>query len=117
MKTGMILGFGIACVMSSLVSAEEPIDAATLGRIDAAIAFCRQLNPGGESGYKALRASLVGELSGSAVEALTQTAEYREAYDAGSKTVAEEPRESAVKDCAKLLPARGPRKPQAHKHE
>jgi hypothetical protein len=117
MKTGMILGLSISCMMASLASADESIDAATLGRFDAAIAYCRQISPGGESSYKALRASLIGELPGPAVEALMQTAEYREAYDAGSKSAADESRESAVKDCAKLVPARGPRKPRAHKHE
>ena len=117
MKTHMILGIGIAYVMGSLASAAEQIDAATLGKLDAAVTFCRQLNPAGESTYNALRVSLIGQLSASALEAMTQTAEYREALAAGGKTLSEEPQESAVKDCMALAPAGGTREPQAHKHK
>jgi hypothetical protein len=117
MKTRTILGFGAACLLASLASAAESIDPATLGNFDAIVALCRQLNPGGESAYKALRASLISGLSGTAVEALMQTEEYRDALEAGGKTAAKEPRESALRDCIKLVPTRGSRQAPAHKHE
>jgi hypothetical protein len=117
MMTRMILMLAGACVMASQASAAAPVDPVSLGKIDAAIAFCRQVYPDGEPAYNALRASVIGNLSVAAVNALTQTTEYRESLESGSKTLADEPRETALKDCMALVPASGPPASHAHKHK
>jgi hypothetical protein len=116
MKTRIIAGIGAACLLGTPAWAEESLDPATLGGLDGVLAVCRQVNPAGESAYKALRASMVVGLSDQAVLALTQTAEYKEALDASSKKLGGEPREAALKDCSALVPKARSHDPQAHKH-
>ena len=118
MKTRIILaiGLGLGCAASLPSWADGSLDAATLARVDAAIVFCRQLNPAGEPAYSALRASVIGKRSGAVVEALTRTPEYREALEAGGKTLAEEPQEAALKGCTDLVPVNKHRDAKAPKH-
>jgi hypothetical protein len=119
MKTRMILSMAMACASASLAQAAAPLDPETLGKLDAAIAFCHTLHPDGEPGYKALRASMVGKLSEPALEALTRSPEYRAALENGARELSGEPRESALQDCKALAPApaRSARKENdAHKH-
>jgi hypothetical protein len=116
MNIRLHLGFAIAVAATSLASAAEPGYAGTLGNFDAIVASCTQLNPAGESAYKAMRASLVGDMSSAELEALMQTPEYREALESSNKSIAAESKDVALKDCIKLMPSHGARQPKPHKH-
>lgn len=109
MKTRTILGLGFAAAISWSAWAEEPIDPTALGGMDAMIASCRQLDPGGASGYDALRGTMLGEHSASALAAAGQTPEYQQAFEAARKKAEAEPQDSALKSCALLASALNPR--------
>jgi hypothetical protein len=112
----MFVGLIAACALSPWADAAQPIDAATLGSIDAAIGFCRQLNPANEPIYAAFRASVIGSLQGAALTALTETPEYRDALEAGTKELVDKPHDTAAKECAALKPPRAVRAAKGPKH-
>ena len=115
MKIHMILGLSIGCACFTSVWADEPIEPAMLGSFDAAVAFCSQIYPDGESAYKALRATMVRGIPSAEVQAITQRAEYRDALEAGGKELAQEPHDSAVRKCIELMPAGKLRAPHGTK--
>jgi hypothetical protein len=112
----MYVGLVAVCALSPWAGAAQPIDAATLGNIDAAIGFCRQLNPANEATYAAFRVSVIGSLQGAALTALTETPEYRAALEAGTKELADKPHDIAAKECAALKPARAVGTAKGPKH-
>ena len=111
MKTRAILGIGLSVAISWSAWAEEPIDPATLGSVDAIIATCHQVNPGGAVAYEALRKAVIGKQPESALAAIAQTPEYQQAFEVFRQKAEEEPGDSALKSCARLA---APPAPVAH---
>ena len=117
MQTRTFLGIaiGIGFALSCPAQTAEPVDPAALGAIDAMLATCRELNPGGKAQYDMMREAMIGEQSASALAALAQTAEYQRAFEESRTKAAAEPRDSARQGCAQLAAALGPRAPHADK--
>jgi hypothetical protein len=108
MKTHNFFGIGIGIAMSFSAWAEEPMDPAAVASIDAMLATCREVNPGGKAAYDILREAMVGKQPESALAALAQTPEYQQAYEAARQKAAAEPRDSARKGCIQLAATLGP---------
>src|SRR5207247_9323314 len=102
MKNRIILGIGLAIALSSSTWAEQPLDPAQVGTFDGMLTVCREINPAGISAYNTLRAALIGPQPEGAVEALTQTPEYRQAYAAAGQQSADQPHENVLQDCTQL---------------
>jgi F0F1-type ATP synthase membrane subunit c/vacuolar-type H+-ATPase subunit K len=117
MKTRIVIGISLGFAMSCSAWAEGPPDPAALGSIDAMLASCLQVNPAGKAVYDSLRAAMIGEQADGAVEALAQTPEYRQAYEAAHQKAAAEPRDVALKGCTNLVAALGPQVHKSGKHK
>jgi len=66
--------------------------------------------------YNTLREAMLGQQPDGAVEALTQTPEYRQAYEAARQKSAEEPHEKVLKECTQLAAALSPRPRHGNRH-
>ena len=89
--------------------ADGALDPSALGSIDAMVAACTQVNPGGSATYESLRAIVIGQQSEADVKAATQTPEYRDAYEAAHQKSEAEEHDAMVKQCATLGTSMGPR--------
>lgn len=116
MKTRIIFGIGLAIALSSSTWAEAPLDPAQVGTFDGMLNVCREINPAGIPVYKTLREAMLGQQPDGAVEALTQTPEYRQAYEAARQKSTEEPREKVLKECTQLAAALSPGVRQRNRH-
>ena len=116
MKTRIIFGIGLAIAMSCSTWAEESLDPAQVGSFDGMLNVCREINPAGISAYNKLREALIGQQRDGAVEALTQTPEYRQAYEAARQKSADEPHEKVLKECTQLAAALTPRPRHGNRH-
>jgi len=108
----VLCGIAVSCS----AWAGDPIDPAALGNIDAMLATCREVNPGGKAAYDTLREGMLGEQPEGTLAALTQTPEYKQAYDSAREKAEAEPRDSALKGCTQLAGSLGPRVHQAARH-
>jgi hypothetical protein len=117
MKTRVMIGIGLGLVVSCSTWAEESLDPAQLGTFDGMLNVCVKMNPGGASAYNTLRKTMIGQKSDGAIEALTQTPEYREAYEAARQKSEAEPHDKALKDCTQLAAALTPHAPQGKRHK
>ena len=109
MKTRLAIGLGFAMGMCGAAWADGALDPTALGSIDAMVAACTQVNPGGSATYENLRAIVIGEQSETDVKAATQTPEYRDAYEAAHQKSEAEEHDAMVKQCATLGTSMGPR--------
>lgn len=117
MKTRILTGISLAIAMSCSAWADGPLDPAALGSFDAMLASCLQVNPAGKAAYNSLRATMIGEQADGAVEALAQTPEYKQAYEAAHQKAQAEPRDTVINDCASLAAALGPQVHKSGKHK
>ena len=117
MKTRTIFGIGLVIAMSSSTWAEAPIDPAQLGTFDGMFHVCREINPAGIPVYDTMREAMLGQQPEGAIEALTKTPEYRQAYDAARQKSAEQPRDQVLKECTQLAAALTPHAPKGKGHK
>jgi hypothetical protein len=117
MKTRIIFGIGLAIALSSSTWAEQPLDPAQVGSFDGMLNVCREINPAGISAYNKLRETLIGQQPDGAVEALIQTPEYRQAYEAARQKSADEPHEKVLKECTQLAASLNPRARQGNRRK
>ena len=117
MKTRILIGISLGFAISCPTWAEEPLDPAALGSFDAMLASCREVNPTGKASYDSLRLLMIGEQADGVVDALAQTPEYRQAYEAAQQKAAAEPSDVKLKECANLAAALGPKVHKNGKHK
>jgi len=117
MKIRTIPGIGLAIALSSSSWAEQPLDPAQVGNFDGMLSVCREVNPAGSSLYNSLREAMLGEQPEGAVDALSQTPEYRGAYEAARQKSEAEPREKVLKECTELAAMLSPLAHQHKKHK
>jgi hypothetical protein len=117
MKTRNIFGIGLVIAMSSSTWAEAPLDPVQLGTFDGMFNVCHGINPAGTQVYNALREAVLGQQPEGAIEALTKTPEYRQAYEAARQRSAEEPHDQVLKECTQLAAALTPHARQSKRHK
>ena len=116
MQTRALLAIGIGLAIACSTWADEVPDAAQLGSFEGMLTFCSEINPPGKSAYDRLRETMIGNQPEGAVEALTQTPEYRQAYEAARQKSAAEPHEKVLKECTQLAAALSPRLRHGNRH-
>jgi hypothetical protein len=117
MKTRIIFGIGLVIAMSSSTWAEAPLDPVQLGTFDGMFNVCHEINPAGIQVYNTMREAMLGQQPEGAIEALTKTPEYRQAYEAARQKSAEQPRDQVLKECTQLAAALTPHAPQGKRHK
>jgi hypothetical protein len=117
MKTRIIFGIGLVIAMSSSTWADGPLDPVQLGTFDGMFNVCREINPAGIQAYDTMREAMLGEQPKGAIEAVTKTPEYRQAYDAARQKSAEQPHDQVLKECTQLAAALTPHAPQGKRHK
>lgn len=113
MKIRIIIGVCLAIALSTASWAEEPLDPAQVGNFDGMLSVCREVNPSGNSLYNSLREAMLGQQPEGSVDALSQTPEYRGAYDAARQKSVAQPHDQVLKECTQLAAMLSPR---VHQH-
>ena len=110
MRTRKILGISLTVILCSAASAAESVtpvaEAVTpvrLAVVDAVIAFCREVAPADDGAYRALKVSLIGKQTDSALDAAERTAEYGQTLAEIRAVLSQAPRDFMRQSCLSTI--------------